>query len=278
MKLSIGLVFYLVLELFCHINLFAQDQNPIKNCQIPETNEHNEIRFGILLPPSYSKEKEYPIIYYLHGLNGFYSGWQEQNIAEFFKTHTSNGDIPECILVFPDGKEGFWCNHFDKDPLLEKEIFEFLIPYINQNYTVDATKNIIMGWSAGGVGAMYFFARHPELFKAVISLDGAIITWEEFVSFQGEKPQIINNSEYYYEFASPNEWIVRNKNIIKGKSETSIFLIASLFKESHQSFLSVLKNQEIPFKYKELNCNHEFECVFSQTSNDLLFFLSKTLE
>lgn len=278
MKLSFGLVFYLVFELFCHSNLFAQDHDLIMNGQIPETNEHNEIRFGILLPPSYNNEKIYPVIYYLHGLNGSYSGRQEQNTAEFFKTHSSNGDIPECIIVFPDGKEGFWCDHFDKNPLLEKEIFEFLIPFINQNYSVDTTKNLIMGWSSGGVGAMYFFAKHPELFKAVISLDGAIISWEEFVSFQGVKTQIIHNSEYYYEFASPNKWIVRNKNMVIEKSDTSIFLVASLFKESHQYFLSILKDQEIPFKYKELNCNHEFGCVFSQTSNDLLFFLSKTFE
>ena len=278
MKLFICLVFYLIFELYCHSPLYAQDQNLISKCLISANDEHPEIQFGVMLPPSYITDKLYPAIYYLHGLNGSYTGWQEQNVADYFKTHSSNGDIPECILVFPDGKEGIWCNHFDNDPLLENEIFEFLIPFINKNYSVDTTKSLIMGWSGGGVGAMYFFARHPELFKAVISLDGAIISWEEFVSFQGEKPQIVNNSEYYYESASPNKWIVRNKNIIREKSDTSIFLVASLFKESHQNFLSILKDKEIPFKYNELNCNHDFGCVFSQTSNDLLFFLSKTLD
>ena len=279
MKFSIGLISSLVFELFWSTTLLAQDQTLIRHCVIPETSEHDTIEFGLMLPPSYkNNDQSYPVIYYLHGLNGSYSDWKAQRVAEFFSRHSLDGDIPECILIFPDGEEGFWCDHYDGDPLLEKEIIEFLIPFITQNYSVDTTKRLIMGWSAGGFGAMYFFAKHPELFKAVISLDGPIISWEEFVSFQGEKPQIINNSEYYYKFASPNEWIVRNKNIVREKPDTSIFLAASFFKEYHQNFLSILKDQEIPFKYKELNCNHEFGCVFSQTSNDLLFFLSKTLE
>lgn len=278
MKLSIGLVLCLVFELFFHTALSAQDQNLIKRSLIEETNEHPEIQFGVMLPPSYDSDKTYPVIYYLHGMNWTYADWKADNLAEFITSHSSNGDIPECILVFPDGKEGFWSDHYDGEPLLEKEIIEYLIPFIGLNYAVDETQRIIMGWSSGGVGAMYFFAKHPELFKAVISLDGAIISWEEFVSFQGERPNIVNNSEYYYKHASPNRWIVQNSDIIKEKQDTTIFLIASFFAGPHQNFLSILKNQGIPFKYKELDCNHEFGCVFSQTSNDLLFFLSKTFE
>ena len=279
MKLSISLISCLVFELFCYSSLFAQDQNLIRHCLIPETNEHDTIKFGVMLPQSYmNNDKSYPVIYYLHGLNGSYSGWQAQKVVEFFRGHSSDGDIPECILVFPDGREGFWCDHYDHDPLLEKEIIELLIPYIDKNYLVDESRRLIMGWSAGGVGAMNFFSKHPGLFKAAISLDGSITTWEEFVSFQGERPKIFNNSDYYYKYGSPNEWIVSNKNKIKAKQDTAIFLAAALFAESHQNFLSNLKDQGIPFKYKELDCNHEFSCVFSKIRNDLLTFLSRILE
>lgn len=277
MKATIGLVFYLVFELFCYSYLFAQDQNLIKTCLIPETDEHTAIQFGVALPPSYSSDKTYPIIYYLHGLNGYYAESKAQNVAEFFTTHSSNGDIPQSILVFPDGKQGFWCDHYDQDPLLEEEIIEILIPFIDQNYSVDVTKRLIMGWSAGGFGSMYFFSKYPKLFKAAVSLDGPLISWEGFVSFQGKRPQIVNNSDYYYEHASPNRWIVRNSDFIREKQDTTIFLAAALFSGSHQNFTSILKNQGIPFKYQELNCSHEFGCVFSEASNELLFFLSKTL-
>lgn len=278
MKLSIGLVFYFVFNLFCSTVLFAQDQNLIERSIIAKTTEHSEIQFGIMLPPSYDNDKTYPVVYYLHGISEFYINWKAQTVADFFKTHSLNGDIPECIVVFPDGGEGFWCDHYDQDPLLEKEIIEFLIPFVDQNYAVDVTKRLIMGWSAGGAGAMNFFSKHPELFKAVISLDGAMTSWEEFVSFQGERPRIVNNSDYYYEYASPNRWIERNSDFIKEKQDTTVFLTASFFAEYHQNLLSILENQGIPFKYKELNCDHEFNCVFTAIKDDLLLFLLKALE
>ncbi len=107
MKLSIGLGFYLVFVTFCHSAVSAQDQILIKRSLIVETTEHGEIQFGIMLPSSYDKDKTYPVVYYLHGLNGFYADWKAQNVAEFFATHSSNSELPECILVFPDGDEGF---------------------------------------------------------------------------------------------------------------------------------------------------------------------------
>lgn len=278
MRFFLGSIFYLVSEIFMSSTLLAQNQTLVRRSVIPETNEHSTIEFGVMLPPSYKNDSQsYPVIYYLHGLNGSYSGWQEQMIAEFFSRNSRDKNIPDCILIFPNGKEGFWFDHYDQDPLLEKEIIESLIPYIDQNYRVDTGARLLMGWSSGGVGAITLFSKHPELFKAAISLDGAIISWEEFVHFQGEKPEIVNNSNYYYEYCSPNERIVHNKNLIKVKQDTTLLLVASFFAQSHQNFLSILEDHDIPFKYKELNCNHDFGCVFSEISNELLSFLSRIL-
>ncbi|WP_439185660.1 alpha/beta hydrolase [Carboxylicivirga taeanensis] len=278
MKLSIGLGFYLVFELFCHTTMSAQDQNLIKRSLIAENNKHRAIQFGIMLPSSYDNNNTYPVLYYLHGLNGFYADWKAQNVAEFFTTHSLNSELPECILVFPDGGEGFWCDHYDQDPLLEKEIVEFLIPFVDENYSVDTTKRLIMGWSVGGFGAMNLFSQHPELFKAAISLDGPMTSWEEFIALQGVRPRIVNNSDYFYENASPNRSIVRNSNAIKEKQDTTIFLAAAFLVKYHQNLLSILEGQEIPYKYIELSCPHEFGCVFSEISDDLVFFLSKALK
>lgn len=279
MKLSISLITLLVFELACSTSLMSQDQTLIKQCVIPETSEHETIQFGVVLPPSYNdKGQSYPVVYYLHGLNGHYSDWKAQIVAEFYSEFFVKGEIPGCILVFPDGREGFWGDHFDRDPLLEKQIVEFLIPHVDTYYQVDTDKRVIMGWSAGGAGAVAIFSKYPKLFKAAISLDGPNISWEEFLYFQGEKPEIVNNSDYYYENFSPFEWVARNSNIIKEKQDTAFFLSASLFAQSHQNFLSILKDQGIPFKYMELDCNHEFSCVFSETSNNLISFLSKILD
>jgi enterochelin esterase-like enzyme len=164
--------------------------------------------------------------------------------------------------------------------LLEDEIIKYLIPYIDQNYSTAEGKRLILGWSAGGFGAMFLFSKHSSLFKAVFSLDSPILTWEDFVNFQGTRPAIVNNSEYYYEHCSPNEWMVRNRNVILEKKDTAIFITAGagMLAPFHQDFLSILKEEEIPIHYREIACDHEFNCVFSESSDDLLIFLSKSLE
>lgn len=279
MKFSTDLIRCLFFGLFWSTLLSCQDHTSIRHILIPATSEHGTIDYGVMLPPSYKNNGQlYPVIYYLHGLNGSYSGWDAQMVAEFFTKYSQTGDIPESILIFPEGEEGFWFNHYDRDPLLEEEIIKILIPHIDDSYPADPRNRLIMGWSSGGVGAISLFSRHPGLFKAAVSLDGAILSWEEFVHFQGNRPKIVNNSDYYYENCSPHEWIVRNTNLIKNRQDTTLFLAASLFAGSHQNFIEILSDQGIPFKYKELSCNHDFSCVFSEISDELLSFLSGILD
>jgi enterochelin esterase-like enzyme len=279
MKHSMGYISFLAFMLFRSSTILAQDHSVIKQCFIPETIEHDRIEYGVLLPPSYKNTgQSYPVIYHLHGLNGHFSDWKSQSVAEFYTELFSNGTLPECILVFPDGEEGFWCNHYDGDPLLDKELVEYLIPHVDSLYLVDTDNRLIMGWSAGGAGALTIFSKYPKLFKASISLDGSIMSWEEFQNFQGNKPDIVNNSDYYYQNASPYEWVVTNTSIITEKQDTAFFIAAAFLAKYHQNFLSILKEQQIPYIYTEVDCNHEFACVFSEIGDDLTSFLKMILE
>lgn len=279
MKFFFNLITCTVLGLLISNSLISQEETIIRDLIIPATNEHDTIRFGLLVPPSFENEdKKYPVIYFLHGLKGHYKGWHSRQVAEFFKINSRDKIIRECIVVFPDGGEGFWCNHYDGDPLLEDEIIKYLIPYIDKNYSTESDKRLIMGWSAGGMGAMILFSKHPALFRAALSLDGSIVSWEDFLNFQGNRPEIANSSAYYYDHCSPNEWMSRNRDMISEKPDTAIFLTAAFLAPYHKEFLSILKNDGIPFFYREIACNHEFDCVFSETSDDLLIFLSKSLK
>ncbi|MGD9329354.1 MAG: alpha/beta hydrolase-fold protein [Cyclobacteriaceae bacterium] len=259
--------------------LMSQDQSLIKKHIIPATNDHDTIRFGLMIPPSYNENgRNYPVLYYLHGLNGHYADWKAQKVAEFCTINMKDEVIPEYLVVFPDGGEGFWCNHYDGDPLLEDEIIKYLIPYIDQNYPTDQGERLIMGWSAGGAGTMVLFSKHPKLFKGAFSLDASIMGPEDFQQFQGQRPDIFNSSDYYYEYCSPNEWMSRNREMILEKQDTALFITAAFLAPYHQDLLSILKAEGIPFYYKELACEHQFDCVFQGTSNDLLSFLSKSFE
>lgn len=256
----------------------AQEADLVKQCVIPKTNEHGPINFGILVPPSIENGTEsFPVIYYLHGMNRYYAGPRAQWIASFFLEQMAEGQLPDCIMVFIDGENGFWCNHHDGDPLIETELVEYLVPYLDKNYPTNPLKRLIMGYSAGGGGAVSFYAKHPDLFAAVISLDGGIITYEDFLYRVGERPDIIGDASYYYEYCSPYEWVKRNHNALIEKPDTSILLTAGFILDANKEFLSVLEDLEIPAKFIEIGYDHEFGYVFSQSQDELLGFIKKRL-
>jgi enterochelin esterase-like enzyme len=257
----------------------AQEPDLIKQCVIPATVEHGAIRFGVMLPPSYENHHgPYPVLYYMHGMNHYYLSPRAHWIASFFHKQFAEEQLPEFIMVFIDGGEGYWMDHFDGDPMLETEIVNCLIPDMDKNYRINPSLRLTMGYSLGGIGAVYFYAKHPELFAGAISLDGGILTYEDYLYRTGGRPEIISNEEYFYEYGSPYEWVKRNRDSLVEKQDTSLFLSAALLKEANKEFLSILQEQGIPAKYIEVDCAHEFECVFSESQEELLRFKAKKLK
>jgi hypothetical protein len=122
--------------------------------------------------------------------------------------------------------------------------------------------------------------KNPKFFNGVVSLDGAVISWNEILTFQPQTARQMTNSDsvYYYTFFSPNQWITSHKNILAKKKAPSFLLVASFFKPYHQQFISLLRNHNIAVNYFELNCEHDFNCVFSESKEKLVNFLSGILE
>lgn len=241
---------------------------------------NDTVEFFISLPKSYkSSTKIYPVVYYLHGMNEYYVSERTYQISDFFRKQAESKKLPEVIIVFPDGKDGFWGDHYDGNPLLETNLIEEIIPYVDQSFRTEKSR-ILMGWSSGGVGALNFYSKNPEVFNCVVSLDGAVTSWNEILTFQPQTARQMTNSDsiYYYKHFSPNQWITSHKNILAQKKAPSFLLVASFFKPYHHQFISLLKNHNIDENYYELNCEHDFNCVFSESKDKLVSFLSKILE
>lgn len=195
------LICCLLLGLVLTDTICAQESALLHKDTIPATEQYGSINYAILLPPSYENSAgPYPVIYYLHGLNRHYAGPRAQWIAAFFNKQFIEKQLPEFIMVFLDGGEGFWCDHADV--------------------------------------AVSIYARHPELFAATISLDGPLITWEDFLYFQGDQPDVFGTAEYYYEYGSPNKWMKQNRKALLAKPDTSIFLTAGFLIDANKKILS----------------------------------------
>ena len=152
----------------CHLSLvtvFAA--NRAESRAIQSTILGREVRYTVLLPPSYDTQKarRYPILYYLHGL-----GDNEQSLLtsggwDMVERFQQSGGIREFLIVTPDGGHSFYINSKDGRVRYEDFFIKEFIPAIEQRYRAMGARSGrgISGTSMGGYGALRFAFRYPQL-------------------------------------------------------------------------------------------------------------------
>lgn len=135
---------------------------------------------NILLPADYDESKEYPVLYFLHGIFGDeYSmlGDGSSNIKEIVGNLTADGRIDEIIVVFPN-------MYASSDPALQpgftveqtapydnfiNDLENDLIPYVEANYSVmkDREHRGLIGFSMGGREALFIGVTRSDLFSCI---------------------------------------------------------------------------------------------------------------
>lgn len=129
--------------------------------------------YSIFLPPSYDEgAKTYPVVYFLHGLFNDHTSWtmdRHGNIPELLDARMASGELPEMVLVHPDGERSFYTNHRDGSRRFEDLIVEELPRHIEKTYRVGtaASQRGIAGTSMGGFGALKIAMRHPDRYVGV---------------------------------------------------------------------------------------------------------------
>ena len=141
---------------------------------------------SILLPPDYSNDKKYPVLYLLHGIFGdeySFAGDESNKIKEISRNMALDGYIEETIIVCPnmyatsdpDQKPAFdtkSCYPYDN---FINELENDLMPYIEANYNVLTGRDntYLAGFSMGGRETIYIALKRPELFGYVCAISAA---------------------------------------------------------------------------------------------------------
>lgn len=131
---------------------------------------------NILLPENYSEDKQYPVVYILHGYWDT-EEWMTRpvvHISSMLNNLIKKGEAREMIVVCPyiycskdqekcsamDAKNTAAYDNFVNDLLTD------LMPFIEQNYSVAKGREntAITGFSMGGMEAMSIAFAHPDLF------------------------------------------------------------------------------------------------------------------
>lgn len=146
----------------------------------------------VFLPVDYKVEKQYPVLYLFHGLNGNYESWSKKGADVLLQNLYNQGEVTEMIVVCVDSSVGAdnkarWSNErkaakaYD---LTAIDTVQSLMPYINEHYSVKTGREntAVAGYSMGGRNAIYTAFTYPDTFGYV----GAFST--EYVIDYGESP------------------------------------------------------------------------------------------
>ena len=128
--------------------------------------------FSIYLPPAYAKNNHnYPVVYFLHGLNNDHTSWTVDrygHIHEQVDKLIAEKKIPEILMVHPKGDNSFYTNYVDGSRNYEDFITSDLVQHVEKTYRAKSGSRwrTIGGTSMGGFGALKIAFKHRNLYSA----------------------------------------------------------------------------------------------------------------
>ena len=160
--------------------------------QSPALGQAAKVR--LLLPRNFGRDRRrWPVLFLLHGCCDSYLSWTRSTDVEQL---TTSSDL---LVVMPDGGAAGFYSNWRTGPQWETFHLAELPRLLEQRYQAG---NVwaIAGNSMGGLGALGYAARHPDLFKAAASFSGIVHTTQSeatarnylgLVASQGEPPDAL---------------------------------------------------------------------------------------
>ena len=131
-------------------------------------------KMQVYTPPGYSKDKQYPVLYLLHGIGGDETKWQRfSRVDTLLDNLIADGKTVPMIVVMPNGRaqkndraEG---NVFASAPafaVFERDLLDDVIPAIETRYSTlnDREHRGLAGLSMGGGQSLNFGLAHLDTF------------------------------------------------------------------------------------------------------------------
>jgi enterochelin esterase-like enzyme len=140
-------------------------------------------KMQVYMPPGYSKEKKYPVLYLLHGIGGDETEWQRFARPNVLLDNLlAEGKITPMIVVMPNGRaqknDRPGGNIYAAAPAFEafeQDLLKDVIPAIESRYSVQADHEhrALAGLSMGGGQSLNFGLAHLDTFAWVGAFSAA---------------------------------------------------------------------------------------------------------
>lgn len=238
---------------------------------------HRDFKCVVIKPASYNMKparhggkESFPVVYLLHGYDGWYSNWLIR--VPLLKDYADQYNM---MIVCPDGGKSSWYfdSPIDSSMKYETYIGKEVPEYIDAHYRSikDRTGRAITGLSMGGHGALFLAFRHAEIFGACGSMSGVVD-----LNFVGHKYDLMKrigdtilNADNWKKFSVIDK--------IDNYPKDSIAIIfdcgnddqfAAINRQLHAKMLSL----KIPHDYTERPGKHEWPYWRNSIQYHLLFF------
>ena len=141
---------------------------------------------NIILPANYSEEKEYPVLYLLHGIGGDHTEWLGSNPVQVIGNLIAEEMAPEMIVVMPnvraraddkkDPDDQFTVEHFKAFDNFINDLRDDLMPYMKAHYPIaeGRANTAIAGLSMGGRESIYIGLTMPDTFGYIGAFEPAV--------------------------------------------------------------------------------------------------------
>lgn len=135
--------------------------------------EFGDHKYVVFVPENYSKDRSWPVVMYLHGAGERGSDGHRQTTVGLGPAIRRQAASFPFIAVFPQCEDvdsrflaGWLADTADAKRALK------ILADVEGEFSVDAKRRILTGWSMGGYGAWSVAASDPARWSAVVPLSG----------------------------------------------------------------------------------------------------------
>jgi enterochelin esterase-like enzyme len=146
----------------------------IETAEYDSTTVGNKRKTLVYLPPGYSQNTKYPVLYLLHGIGGDEEEWHRNGHPEIILDNLlADKKIVPMIVVLPNGRaqkndraEGNIMAAAPAFATFEQDLLKDLIPFIESKYSAktDRENRALAGLSMGGGQSLNFGLGHLDTF------------------------------------------------------------------------------------------------------------------
>jgi predicted peptidase len=125
-----------------------------------------ESKYVVFIPPSYTGEKAFPVVLFLHGAGSTGEDGKKQVSGIAAAIRKGEKEFP-AIVVFPQSKKRSWrANSEDGKRAMA------ILAEVEKAYKTDPKRVYLTGLSMGGFGTWSLAAAHPEKWAAIVPICG----------------------------------------------------------------------------------------------------------